>query len=200
MAGFCCARHPDVRSRLAQEATPPLIIMPYWLLLTCRPATSWSVQLGLDEGFCCLLLDGRQAVLTHHSYCVFFIESEMTGKSHMDLQQTHTSLCFEDGRKGISRKQGKFCFTHLRFCGSCCLVLRLSSATLTFSSDFFCVLSKLNRLTFSLRVGDQRLEDAEGSTLTLEEPRQFPATLHLIGVSFSGGNKSLFYLAPFTFQ
>lgn len=153
LAGFHCPRHPDVWSRLTQEVTtpPPLpIIVPYWLLLTCRPVTSWTVQLGLDEGFCCLLLDGSQAVLPHHSHCVFFIESEMKGNNHMDLQQTHTSLCLRGRQGGNRQEMGRFCFTHLRFRGSCFFLWLLSFALFTPSSVFSCNLSKLNRLTFSL--------------------------------------------------
>lgn len=41
------------------------------------------------------------------------------------------------------------------------------------------------------KVRDQRFAGAKVSTLTLMELSQFPATLHLIGVSFSGGNKCL---------
>lgn len=79
------------RSSPAPPSLPPVMVT-YWPHLTCRPATSWSVQLGLDEIFCCLLLDGSQAVLGQHTHCVLFIQSEMTEPLHGPAANTQQPL------------------------------------------------------------------------------------------------------------
>lgn len=57
-----------------------------WLLLTRSSAASRSVQSGLDEVLCCLLLDRCQVVTWHHGHRVFSFQSKIK-------ESTVTSVC-----------------------------------------------------------------------------------------------------------
>lgn len=83
------------------------------------------------------------------SLCIFYRVWNEREESHGPAANTHQPLL--RGRQGGNRQEmGRFCFTHLRFRGSFFFLWLLSFALLTPSSVFFCNLSKLNRLTFSL--------------------------------------------------